>query len=281
MDGQVPATDSYGDWLRKQPPEVQNDALGPSRAKMFRTGAIDVERFTDTRGNHLTLDELRRREGDAFAAAAFAEEGAVYDAGHAGILARGVIDADEVKAQWVNDAPLQEIKPIIAGSQANQDMLTHVANQIAKEEGSKFENPGIKGEARILEKLEGRRPAALTDIVRGGFKVTSPGQSDAIVAKLGQQFQVADEGWNKTPAGYFDRKVLVRFPNGQIGEVQFWQPEMFQAKEFGGGHDLYVKFRALPAGDQEIAKLSAQMQDLYADVAAGLSEEWRAIVGKL
>jgi hypothetical protein len=51
---------------------------------------------------------------------------------------------------------------------------------------------------------------------------------------LAQLFEIADEGWQITEAGYFDRKVLVRFRSGQVGEVQFWHPDLLDAKENKG-----------------------------------------------
>lgn len=58
---------SYGDWLKAQPDSVQDDILGPSRAKLFRSGNLSVDRFTDSAGRVLTLDQLRARDGLAFA----------------------------------------------------------------------------------------------------------------------------------------------------------------------------------------------------------------------
>lgn len=57
MDGQVPATETYQTWLEKQPKEIQDEALGPERAALFRDG-MSVDRFTAD-GRTLTLDELR------------------------------------------------------------------------------------------------------------------------------------------------------------------------------------------------------------------------------
>lgn len=54
---------SYSDWLKRQPDEVQNDILGPARAKLFRSGKLTVDRFTDDKGRLLTLDELRHQAG--------------------------------------------------------------------------------------------------------------------------------------------------------------------------------------------------------------------------
>jgi SPP1 gp7 family putative phage head morphogenesis protein len=57
---------SYDAWLRRQSPETQADILGVAKAKLFRDGGLTVDRFTDNKGRVLTLDELRRRDADAF-----------------------------------------------------------------------------------------------------------------------------------------------------------------------------------------------------------------------
>ena len=69
MNGQVAARLTYGDWLRRQSRQVQEEALGPSRARVFRNGRMSIKQFTDRRGRAFTLDELRRREADVFAGA--------------------------------------------------------------------------------------------------------------------------------------------------------------------------------------------------------------------
>lgn len=63
MDGPVNAQTTYGGWLKKQPKEFQDDVLGPERAKLFRSGEVSIDGFTDDMGRTLTLDELRLREG--------------------------------------------------------------------------------------------------------------------------------------------------------------------------------------------------------------------------
>lgn len=57
--GPVPASRSYGDWLRAQPVSVQNDVLGVKKAQLFRKGGLKIDRFVDRTGKELTLDELR------------------------------------------------------------------------------------------------------------------------------------------------------------------------------------------------------------------------------
>lgn len=66
MDGQVPATLNFNEWLKGQSADVQDEALGPTRGRLFRDGGLSVDRFTDARGNSLNLADLQRREAAAF-----------------------------------------------------------------------------------------------------------------------------------------------------------------------------------------------------------------------
>ncbi len=70
MNGQVAASETFNTWLAKMPRSVQDEALGPTRGKLFRTGKIDVRDFTDRGGDPYTLVELAKREKAAWAAAA-------------------------------------------------------------------------------------------------------------------------------------------------------------------------------------------------------------------
>lgn len=65
MNGEVAADQSYNDWLRKQDTDFQNEVLGEKRGRLFRAG-VSVDRFTNRKGDELTLDELRRKESGAF-----------------------------------------------------------------------------------------------------------------------------------------------------------------------------------------------------------------------
>lgn len=66
INGQVPASVTYGEWLKGQPVSVQEDVLGVTKAKLFRDGNLPIERFTDTNLKPLTLDQLRELEKQAF-----------------------------------------------------------------------------------------------------------------------------------------------------------------------------------------------------------------------
>jgi SPP1 gp7 family putative phage head morphogenesis protein len=66
MNGQVPETITYPQWLKGQPRWVVEDVLGVKKAKLFLDGGLKFERFVDSYGNEFTLDELRRRDAQAF-----------------------------------------------------------------------------------------------------------------------------------------------------------------------------------------------------------------------
>jgi hypothetical protein len=66
MDGQVPDSLTYSDWLRKQSIARQDDILGVTKAKLFRDGGLDLPKFISKQGHEYTLDELRARDASAF-----------------------------------------------------------------------------------------------------------------------------------------------------------------------------------------------------------------------
>lgn len=60
-DGLVSADISFSDWLKDQPKDVQVDILGKTRADLFRSGKMTIDRFTDDMGRVLTLDQLKTK----------------------------------------------------------------------------------------------------------------------------------------------------------------------------------------------------------------------------
>lgn len=66
MNGQVPDKVTYNEWLRQQSTEIQDDVLGKKKARLFRKGDVNIDRFTSRRGDELTLDQLRQREPTAW-----------------------------------------------------------------------------------------------------------------------------------------------------------------------------------------------------------------------
>jgi len=61
MNGQVPETQTYPEWLKKQTIDIQNEALGVKRAQLFRKGQLKLKEFTDRRNKPLTLKELEKK----------------------------------------------------------------------------------------------------------------------------------------------------------------------------------------------------------------------------
>jgi len=66
VNGQVPSSTTYGEWLKRQPVGVQNEVLGVKKSKLFRDGKLPIERFTSSNLKPLNLDQLRRVEKKAF-----------------------------------------------------------------------------------------------------------------------------------------------------------------------------------------------------------------------
>ncbi|HZM00608.1 MAG TPA: phage minor head protein [Planctomycetota bacterium] len=62
MGGPVRDTMTYGEWIKEQPAWVQEEALGPARAKLLRDGDLEIGDFVDRRGRQLTLEQLEAIE---------------------------------------------------------------------------------------------------------------------------------------------------------------------------------------------------------------------------
>lgn len=66
MDGQVPGSTTYEQWLRRQSVSVQEEVLGVTKSKLFRDGNLSIERFTDSNLKPLSIEQLRVTEKKAF-----------------------------------------------------------------------------------------------------------------------------------------------------------------------------------------------------------------------
>lgn len=69
MNGQVPSSTTFEDFLRNQPTDFQDEFLGKKAGILFRRGNLPLDRFVDRAGNDLTLDQLRTSEAEAWARA--------------------------------------------------------------------------------------------------------------------------------------------------------------------------------------------------------------------
>lgn len=59
--GQVPSDTSFNEWLKGQSTSFQNEYLGPTRAKLFRSGKYTLDKFVSASGETITLDQLTNR----------------------------------------------------------------------------------------------------------------------------------------------------------------------------------------------------------------------------
>ncbi|MHB9879104.1 phage minor head protein [Pacificimonas sp. ICDLI1SI03] len=66
MDGQVPADTTYDTFLKGKPEAFQDEVLGVQRAKLWRDGGVELGKFTDASGRVYTLDQLKKKDAEAF-----------------------------------------------------------------------------------------------------------------------------------------------------------------------------------------------------------------------
>jgi SPP1 gp7 family putative phage head morphogenesis protein len=64
--GKVPADVNYTEWLRRQNAAFQNEVLGPTRGRLFRSGELDLKGFVDNSGQRHTLRQLYDQDPGTF-----------------------------------------------------------------------------------------------------------------------------------------------------------------------------------------------------------------------
>lgn len=177
-------------------------------------------------------------------------------------------------------APVHQTDLINKG-QAIADSLPDTTFEFPPAEASEPGSPGLKRRATAEAKIDRKgykTTSQLTDVVRAMFVSGKPEHGDSVVQALAKTYDIFDEGWQVTPSGYFDRKILIRFDDGMIGEVQIQEPHLTEAKMKKGGHDFYEKERSLPPGDPEREKWVKKQQELYAAAVAEAGPEWAPII---
>lgn len=163
-----------------------------------------------------------------------------------------------------------------------QRKLAETGAEIQAATGARVSDPGLKKRADAEAKINRKgydTTRQVTDVVRLGFVVNSPDQAQRAVNMLAAKYRMLDEGWKLNDVNYFDRKALVQFADGTIGEVQFWEPRLIAAKN-STGHGLYEKARKLPPGDPGRAALEDQQRDLYSTVVSTLDPVWASVIGR-
>lgn len=64
--GRVPAGTTYQDFLGRQSAKFQDEVLGPTRGRLFRSGGLKLDQFVDRSGTELSLAQLAATKPEAF-----------------------------------------------------------------------------------------------------------------------------------------------------------------------------------------------------------------------
>lgn len=178
----------------------------------------------------------------------------------------------ESRAELVAEQVGKPLDELHQAAIENQEQLGQIGEKLSKETGLEFINPGPKTLESAQRKLdtEGYSDAGqLTDLSRGTFVVDSPAQADQVVKRLSSEADVYDRGWQKLPqSGYLDRKVMLRFKNGGVAEVQL-VPRGVQSIKSGDGHKLYETARNVASDPGIRAAANSRARDLYAGAIDG------------
>lgn len=176
---------------------------------------------------------------------------------------------------FFDGVPVRDMDELYAVAPMRQEELSAAGQEIAEAVGAEYKAAKIKDRVTAQEKMTRKgyqSTAELTDVVRGGFVVDTPAKADLVVDQLSKRFEVLDEGWVVASGGYVDRKVLVRFADGTVGEIQLWEPHMLSAKK-AAGHALYERWR-VSRDAAERAALEGEMDKLYSAAAREAGTGW-------
>ena len=128
------------------------------------------------------------------------------------------------------------VKQYYEAAKGPQKEIVNLGKELEKTMGEAvaFLSPGVKKLEAMRGKIKrkGYEDASnFTDVCRCGFAVKDASSVEAIINRISKDYEILDEGLAGVPGGYFDQKILVRFDNGIVGEVQIWEPHLLAAKE--------------------------------------------------
>jgi hypothetical protein len=191
-----------------------------------------------------------------------------------------VVDFKAAEQNLKTRQPVQTVDDIYAIAEESQTYIAGIGDELAQDLGVEFKNPGLKKIATANGKMARKSYTSsnqMTDISRAGFVINKVEDADAIAARFAKDAEILDEGWSVTQEGYFDRKILVRTPNGLISEIQIWSPNLIKAKK-AKGDNLYQKMRS-STDKAEIDQLVQDMRQLYAEALAKEDQSFLNLVG--
>lgn len=182
--------------------------------------------------------------------------------------------------------PFTNADEVFAAAVPNHDALNLAAKQAADNLGIKFNEAPVKTIDGINKKAKkyGGDYFKVADAARTGINAASMKEADDFIAALSKKFHLLDEGWNVTPDGYFDRKLMVIFDDKSLGEIQIWPPGMLNAKSEKTlhpktGHEYY-KIAYDPKTAPDVAVDAKQkMAEIYGAVTSKLDPSFATKLG--
>lgn len=197
----------------------------------------------------------------------------------------------QTKARWKAEsvAAFPTVDAVLEAAKRNDPVLREFGETVTGKTRMQFLGGPIKTRDSIERKLAKKKaaPGALGDVIRGGFVVDTPADTDSVLRQIEANaaeagMEVLVEPWSVTDAGYVDRAVVLRMPDGQLAEIQIWPRHMLMAKEginpntktklddpgFTPGHKDYEIARddAVPQAQRDAA--TKRMRTLYASALA-------------
>lgn len=190
---------------------------------------------------------------------------------------------DNVQLQ-LKERQARDVKGFMAQATSNHNALNKAAQDAASKLGIEFKAAPVKKLEKIKKKLAKKQRTTkhiymIADAARTGVTARNMDEADAFIRELGKTFHIVDEGWIDTSVGYFDRKIMVVFDDGGLGEIQIWPPGMLQAKEGPtvhekAGHEYYDIANDIDQPAKVRADAEQKMLDIYAEVIKDLDKSF-------
>lgn len=194
------------------------------------------------------------------------------------------IQFDELASSLKNAQPYDTLDAVMTAAARNHAELNDAAQAAALDLGIEFKAAPLKKAERTQLKVEDKYAGdyrKIADVARTGITARTFEEAKRFVAAMAARFHLVDEGWLLAPVGYFDKKIMVRFDDGQLGEIQIWPSGMLDAKsdEGGGGHKLYEISRDPLQSIEDRLAAEAKMVELYGNVQATLDPSFAQKIG--
>jgi|CXWL01.1.fsa_nt_gi hypothetical protein len=236
MNGQVPASETYETWLRKQPHAFQDDVLGATKGQLFRSGGLTVDNFADASGKVYNLAQLYAMHPQAF--------------GLAGLPVNDVWvaqAAEAAKAAAVIAQQAAEVEAIAKAAQLAADQAAaDAAAQAASQE--KRQSPRFSGlSEEVSSTLEAAELRIREDALETGLVVDSVGGRVIREHTGGSVNRVSFPPEDISGLRYAGGVMTHNHPSGgsfSVQDVNFWAANgLAEVRAVGMQGDRHVLYR--------------------------------------